>query len=554
MDLECMEKINHHCQVYKLQLRYETRNMTGPSHDPEFTVVVKIDDVEYGTGTGRNKKEAKRVAAKRTWEMIEKQVENPSNTEVTELATTCPTSSPEVDRDYVSLLNTYSQKQNVAVDYPNKTRIGDAHNPIFSVSCTISGHIYGMGTGPSLAAAKQAAAKQAFEKVRRLSNNIIESYNNRNKGVYYKVFPLFFNRSSIIFKDSTPKLVEKMKNMLLYEKPSPSQRNTLNSALKPRRKLAANFAHVKNEEEKTNMSDSDESLPDVDTNAGRENGSPHTVDKIFLNGFKDIEPIGEGGFGNVFKATSKCDEISYAIKRVEFTKNVKREAKELARLTHENIVRYHSSWKGYDHISYPDSSLNSGSREMLCLFIQMEFCEKGTLQNWIAKNRKHQNYHEMAQNKFLQILKGVEYIHSKNLIHRDLKPPNIFISHDDKIKIGDFGLVTSVAYDTQTENRGTRSYMAPEQFGDKYGNEVDIYALGLIWFEIHSALTYHEKSQVWPSVREGCLPGSFIKRFPDKASIIQKMLSKEPSARIPVTQILDLVKSGDKQKLLKNYT
>lgn len=51
----------------------------------------------------------------------------------------------------------------------------------------------------------------------------------------------------------------------------------------------------------------------------------------------------------------------------------------------------------------------------------MEFCEKGTLENWIAKNREDQEYHAKAQNKFLQIVKGVEYIHSKDLIHRDLK-------------------------------------------------------------------------------------------------------------------------------------
>lgn len=51
----------------------------------------------------------------------------------------------------------------------------------------------------------------------------------------------------------------------------------------------------------------------------------------------------------------------------------------------------------------------------------MELCEQGPLENWIEKNRLDRKYHEMAQNKFLQILKGVKYIHSKELIHRDLK-------------------------------------------------------------------------------------------------------------------------------------
>lgn len=55
----------------------------------------------------------------------------------------------------------------------------------------------------------------------------------------------------------------------------------------------------------------------------------------------------------------------------------------------------------------------------------MELCEQGPLENWIQKNREDRKYHEMAQTKFLQILEGVEYIHSKGLIHRDLKVSRI---------------------------------------------------------------------------------------------------------------------------------
>ncbi|XP_049687375.1 interferon-induced, double-stranded RNA-activated protein kinase isoform X1 [Accipiter gentilis] len=558
MERECMEKINTYCQKQKLTLVYANVRMTGPSHDPEFTVVVKINDVEYGTGTGKNKKEAKAVAAKKTWEMIEKQPESPSNMQASELMTTQTTLLPVPANDYVSQLNVYSQRTLQIVDYPNTKCTGEAHAPMFSCSCTVSGYVYGSGTGTSIAAAKQAAAKQALEKLYKQGTLTMgrEESNGNSTFTEHSNSPRVPTQSdldSVSFEDSAAKLVEKMKDMAVCEKPSPSQRDAQSSTLKSKRKLAANFDNARNKEEEKKMSDLDESLPDLDTNTSEENESPYTVNKRFLESFKNIEPIGEGGFGNVFKATGKLDERTYAVKRVQFTENVKREVKELARLDHENIVRYYCSWKGYDHVTYSDSRQKS-NKEITCLFIQMELCEQGPLENWIEKNRLDRKYHEMAQNKFLQILKGVKYIHSKELIHRDLKPQNIFISHEDKIKIGDFGLVTSVAYGTLTENRGTKSYMAPEQFGDRYGKEVDIYALGLIWFEILSAFSGHEKIKVWHDVREGQLPESFTKQFPVKVPIIKKMLSRDPSGRYSASEILEFFKSVDKDNSFKTHT
>ncbi|XP_035747909.1 interferon-induced, double-stranded RNA-activated protein kinase isoform X2 [Egretta garzetta] len=427
MERECMEKINHYCQKHKLTLVYANVRMTGPPHDPEFTVVVKINDVEYGTGTGKNKKEAKAVAAKNSWEMIEKQMESEE-----------------------------SKFNSPSSEHGNSPRV-----------------------------------------------------------------PTPSDSDSSCCRDSAAELVEKMKDVAVCEKPSPFQGNAPRLAPKHQRKMAANFENARNKEEKRKMSDLDESLPSLDTNSSEENGSPYTVNKRFLDSFKNIEPIGEGGFGNVFKATAKLDERTYAVKRVDFTNNVRREVKGLARLDHENIVRYYCSWEGYDCVKHSDSRQKS-AENIRCVFIQMEFCEQGSLENWIEKNRKERKYHDMAENKFLQILKGVEYIHSEGLIHRDLKPQNIFISHEDKIKIGDFGLVTSAVCGTLTENTGTSSYMAPEQ--------------------------------VWRDVRDGKLPESFSNQFATKAPIIKKMLSRDSSGRYSASEILEFSKSVDKVNFLKTHT
>ncbi|KFP91050.1 Interferon-induced, double-stranded RNA-activated protein kinase, partial [Apaloderma vittatum] len=523
MARECMEKINHYCQKNKLTLVYANVSMTGPSHDPEFTIVIKINDVEYGTGTGKNKKEAKAVAAKNTWEMIEKQLESPS-TPVTLLP----------DIDYVSLLNTFSQRTLQKVDYHIRECTG-----MFSCSCLISGFLYGNGTGTSSAAAKQDAAKEAFEKIKREKSNSNTAFTQHRNFSPVPSHQLFFSTSGICLGDSAAKLEEKMRDMAVCEKPSPSQQGIQNSALKSKRKLAAIFDNARDKEEKKM---SDKNLPNLDTNTSEENESPCTVNTRFLQSFKNIKPIGEGGYGNVFRATGKLDERTYAVKRVRFTKNVEREVKGLASLDHENIVRYYCSWEGYDRVTYPDSREKS-DKEIRCLFIQMELCEQGPLENWVERNRRDRKYHEMAQTTFLQILEGVKYIHSEGFIHRDLKPQNIFLSRDDKIKIGDFGLVTSVDYETQTQNRGTKSYMAPEQAGDSYGNKVDIYALGLVWFEILSAVSCHEKMKLWPDVREGKLPESFSSQFPGEAPIIKKMLSRDASGRYSASEILQFFKS-----------
>jgi hypothetical protein len=210
----------------------------------------------------------------------------------------------------------------------------------------------------------------------------------------------------------------------------------------------------------------------------------------YSNEFSEINLVGEGAFGSVFKAKNIIEQQFYAIKKIpsngsesESNKNVK-ELLILSRLRNDFIVRYYSAW-----------------RENSTLYIQTEFCHT-TLKSAIEKINLELNKNEpniftrigfyISSALSEELIKGVNYLHKQNppIIHRDLKPQNILISDgiDAKfVKIADFGISTvcKLDGDSLTKYLGTDRYAAPEvKYGSKYGVEADIYSLGVILQEL----------------------------------------------------------------------
>ena len=131
------------------------------------------------------------------------------------------------------------------------------------------------------------------------------------------------------------------------------------------------------------------------------------------------------------------------------------------------------------------------------LFIQMEYCEKRTLRDLIRKGMSVDDTWRYVR----QIVEGLAHIHGHGIIHRDLKPDNVFVDVSLDLKIGDFGLATTGQYqsfsdqtslpsgpsDDMTKSVGTALYVAPELrsgSGSTYNDKVDIYSLGIIFFEM----------------------------------------------------------------------
>lgn len=239
----------------------------------------------------------------------------------------------------------------------------------------------------------------------------------------------------------------------------------------------------------------------------------------YRNNYNQINLLGQGSYGSVYKVYHKFEKKMYALKKIFITEDliedkfdIFREVQIYANLEHQNIVKYYSSWvdidvasiSEYNKMIVEDSDVSESDSESetitkLCpiLFIQMELCDT-TLKEYILSTMEDDDINKRI-NYFKQIIDGIEYLHKNNIIHRDLKPDNIFIVNGI-IKIGDFGLCTNIFnYEkleicSMSDDVGTSIYASPEIKSGHYGFAVDIYSMGIILLELLLKYsTMHEK-------------------------------------------------------------
>lgn len=148
-------------------------------------------------------------------------------------------------------------------------------------------------------------------------------------------------------------------------------------------------------------------------------------------------------------------------------KKVRQEYNILKRTRHPNIVRLYESFDTESHIVYV-----------------MEVCGGGDLLTYVRRRRKLKE--DYAKFLFGQIIKGLQYVHSKGVLHRDIKLDNILLTSEGDVKICDFGVSKLVQNKnhTQTEQCGTPAYIAPEVFRGKgyKGFQSDIWSAGVVLY------------------------------------------------------------------------
>jgi tRNA A-37 threonylcarbamoyl transferase component Bud32 len=205
--------------------------------------------------------------------------------------------------------------------------------------------------------------------------------------------------------------------------------------------------------------------------------------------YEILEEIGRGGMGVVFKARDRRLDRVVALKRLpedlrrrhpKALQLFLREAQSAARLNHRNIVTVY------------DTDQEDG-----VFFITMELLDGQNFQQ-ILKERGRLTAGEVVS-VGLQVAAGLQYAHGRGIVHRDIKTANLFLTHDEIVKVMDFGLAKMFeeVRGATTIVSGTPFYMSPEQIvGGNVDQRTDLYSLGVTLFELATGRVPFEKGEV----------------------------------------------------------
>ena len=246
--------------------------------------------------------------------------------------------------------------------------------------------------------------------------------------------------------------------------------------------------------------------------------------------YRILERIGRGGMGSVFKAHDPVLDRLVALKvfsaEADYSDELRarffREAQACAKLSHHNIVTIHD-------LGEADGNL----------FIVMELLEGEELRKLIAQRTLVHLEDKLPL--MVQICEGLGYAHERGIVHRDVKPGNIFVLRNGQVKILDFGIARIEAAETGLTRTGliigTLQYMAPERARGHGDHRSDIFSVGAVFYEL---LTYRppfvgdDPMEILEKLRtedpprldevDPTLP-------PELGAIVERALQKDPSRR-----------------------
>lgn len=247
------------------------------------------------------------------------------------------------------------------------------------------------------------------------------------------------------------------------------------------------------------------------------------LNSYFDERYEIKEIIGEGGEGRIFLAYDRAVERPVAIKELKLQRKNReealREARVIARISHPNVVSL------YDIVEEDDT-----------IYLIMEYVEGTSLREILQD--LHMLDFQTALGIFIQVALAVEFAHNHGILHLDLKPENILVSKDGIVKLTDFGIARFVTEPEITNKiMGSTHYLAPEALKGKYSTATDVFALGVILYEMLAGqnpfFSYSQEEAYKKILEYDPPPVSRIRKDipPEFDEILLKALAKHPVKR-----------------------
>lgn len=249
----------------------------------------------------------------------------------------------------------------------------------------------------------------------------------------------------------------------------------------------------------------------------------HIKEILSNHGYEYLKDIGKGSFSNVMLCKSKQYNHLFAVKRVLKKNLAKNEIQALISLIHAYIVKL--------YVTFDDEEYH---------YLVMEYCPNGSL-----REKGCLNY-----DKFVfyarQLLEVLDYCHSQKIVHRDIKPDNVFLDEYQLVKLGDFGFADKFSkQQSSIEKCGSLMYAAPEMLNimpfDPF--KTDIWALGITFFYMATGqfpFPNCPPEDLRQLISLGQLDYSNVEMDPKVKSLIMKMTSINPLFRPPANKLLKM--------------